>query len=56
MRMNLPVTGDEYVLPDGEVIVSRTDLKGVITYANEAFARSCEISRPSKRIEPPSIG
>ncbi|QOG11906.1 PAS domain-containing protein [Arcobacter sp. FWKO B] len=28
----------ETIVPEGEVIISRTDLKGVITYANETFA------------------
>ena len=28
----------ETEVPDGELIVSRTDLKGIITYANETFA------------------
>jgi aerotaxis receptor len=29
----------ETVVPDGELIISRTDLKGIITYANETFAQ-----------------
>jgi PAS domain S-box-containing protein len=37
MRTNLPVTQQEYVLPDGATIVSRTDLKGRITYVNDDF-------------------
>jgi len=37
MRLNLPVSNIEFVLPDGVVIVSKTDLKGVITYCNRAF-------------------
>ncbi|MHB1125274.1 MAG: methyl-accepting chemotaxis protein [Ramlibacter sp.] len=45
MRVNLPVIDEEYVLPDGEVIVSRTDLKGVLTYVNEAFVRSSGFAR-----------
>ena len=45
MRVNLPVTSEEYVLPEGEVIVTRTDLKGRITYANDAFLRSCGFTR-----------
>src|SRR5689334_2918213 len=45
MRVNLPVTSDEYVLPEGEVIVTRTDLKGRVTYANDAFLRSCGFTR-----------
>lgn len=28
----------ETIVPKGELIVSRTDLKGIITYANETFA------------------
>jgi len=29
----------ETVVPEGELIVSRTDLKGIITYANETFSK-----------------
>jgi PAS domain S-box-containing protein len=29
----------ETIVPNGELIVSRTDLKGIITYANETFAQ-----------------
>ncbi|WP_275672394.1 methyl-accepting chemotaxis protein [Thermomonas alba] len=36
-----PVTGREVPFRDGELIVSRTDLRGVITYVNPYF---CEIS------------
>ena len=41
MRRNQPVTNAETQLPDNQFIYSRTDLKGVITEANEAF---CNIS------------
>ncbi|MBI3481158.1 MAG: SpoIIE family protein phosphatase [Nitrosomonadales bacterium] len=41
MRINLPVTDIERLVPEGEVLVSRTNLKGVITYCNRPF---CEIS------------
>ncbi|RZI41400.1 PAS domain-containing methyl-accepting chemotaxis protein [Herbaspirillum sp. HC18] len=37
MRSNLPVTGVEYILKDTETIVSKTDLKGRITYVNQDF-------------------
>ena len=37
MRANLPVTNREYDYPDGEFIVSTTDAKGLITYANSIF-------------------
>jgi aerotaxis receptor len=39
MRTNLPVTNQEYVLQDSDTIVSKTDLKGKITYVNEDFIR-----------------
>nr|WP_282100122.1 methyl-accepting chemotaxis protein [Thauera aromatica] len=39
MKINLPVTDNELQLHDGEDIVSRTDLRGVITYINDAFVR-----------------
>jgi len=41
MRRNQPVTNAETQLPENQFIYSRTDLKGVITEANEAF---CNIS------------
>jgi len=37
VRTNLPVTGIEYVLRDGQSIVSKTDTKGRITYVNPTF-------------------
>ncbi len=37
MRVNLPVTNVERHLKDGEYIVSKTDLKGRITYINRPF-------------------
>jgi aerotaxis receptor len=37
MRLNLPVTNNEKILSDGRTIVSTTDLKGKITYANPYF-------------------
>jgi aerotaxis receptor len=37
MKTNLPVTQTEVVFPKGRYIVSRTDLKGVITYVNDTF-------------------
>jgi PAS domain S-box-containing protein len=40
MRQNLPITQREFPLPPGIAIVSRTDLKGRITYVNEAFVES----------------
>lgn len=37
MRTNLPITDHEYILSDEKTIVSTTDLRGVITYANAYF-------------------
>ena len=37
MRTNLPVTQKEVMLKEGEIIVSKTDLKGQITYINQTF-------------------
>ncbi|MBE0489002.1 MAG: PAS domain-containing protein [Halomonas sp.] len=37
MRNNQPVTGQEFELSDEDFLISRTDLKGRITYANPAF-------------------
>ncbi|MFZ6646846.1 methyl-accepting chemotaxis protein [Undibacterium sp. TJN25] len=37
MRTNLPINNVEHVLKDGEPIVSKTDLKGRITYVNPSF-------------------
>ncbi|MFC0250423.1 methyl-accepting chemotaxis protein [Massilia consociata] len=37
MRSNLPVTGIEYVLKEGQSIVSKTDTKGRIVYVNPSF-------------------
>ncbi|HJV93100.1 MAG TPA: methyl-accepting chemotaxis protein [Azonexus sp.] len=37
MKINLPVTQVEVPFPKGRYIVSRTDLKGLTTYANDTF-------------------
>ena len=37
MKTNLPITQTEVPFPKGHYIVSRTDLKGAITYVNETF-------------------
>ena len=39
MKINLPVTQNEVPFPRGRYLVSRTDLKGVVTHANEAFVK-----------------
>jgi aerotaxis receptor len=37
MRTNTPVTNVEYILQDTETVVSKTDLRGIITYVNQDF-------------------
>jgi len=39
MRTNLPVTEVEHHIREGEFVVSKTDLAGVITYINDEFLR-----------------
>ena len=39
MRNNQPVTAVEHQIQDGAFIVSTTDTKGIITFANEEFVR-----------------
>ena len=39
MRVNLPVTHNNYDFSDGELLVSTTNTKGEITHCNPAFAR-----------------
>ncbi|HJW23554.1 MAG TPA: PAS domain-containing methyl-accepting chemotaxis protein [Rhodocyclaceae bacterium] len=45
MKINLPVTDVETLLPEGEFIYSRTDLKGITEDANEAFVKVSGFSR-----------
>ena len=45
MRNNQPVTAVEHQLTEGAFIVSRTDLKGIITFANDEFVRISGFSR-----------
>ena len=40
MRNNLPVSQNEYVLPDGDILVSTTDLTGRITHCNQGFVQA----------------
>lgn len=45
MRNNQPVTQREYVLDDEHFLITRTDLKGRITYANPDFVEVSGFSR-----------
>jgi methyl-accepting chemotaxis protein len=45
MKINMPVSEIEYLIKESDSIVSKTDLKGVITYANDDFVRVSGFSR-----------
>ncbi|MEN6629729.1 MAG: methyl-accepting chemotaxis protein [Sulfuricella sp.] len=45
MKINLPVTQIEKPFPKGRLIVSKTDLKGITTYANDLFIELSGFSR-----------
>ncbi|KAF7957171.1 hypothetical protein AWV80_37150 [Cupriavidus sp. UYMU48A] len=55
MRLNLPVTDEEYRLPSDEVIITRTDAQGNIEYANQAFFRSSGYDRAEIIGQPQNI-
>ena len=40
MRINQPVTQQEYDFPEHDMLVSTTDTKGIITYCNRAFVET----------------
>jgi len=39
MRVNEPVTNNEVTFSDDDLLISKTDAKGIITYCNEVFMR-----------------
>ncbi len=39
MKINTPVTDREVMLNEGEIIVSTTNLKGILTYCNDTFVK-----------------
>jgi aerotaxis receptor len=45
MKINLPITQIEAPFPKGRYIVSRTDLKGMTTYANDTFVHLSGFTR-----------
>ncbi|MEW6165380.1 MAG: methyl-accepting chemotaxis protein [Pseudomonadota bacterium] len=45
MKVNLPVTQREKSFPPGRYLVSKTDLKGITTYANDAFVELSGFTR-----------
>lgn len=40
MRNNQPIIDQEYILQDGAMLASQTDLKGIITYCNPDFIKA----------------
>ena len=40
MKLNHPITQTEIQFSESETLVSKTDLKGIITYANQAFIKT----------------
>lgn len=55
MRTNMPVTGKEVTLRDDTLIVSKTDLKGRITYINRDFLEISGFSADELLGEPHNI-
>jgi methyl-accepting chemotaxis protein/aerotaxis receptor len=55
MRSNLPVTAVEYPITDQTLIVSRTDLKGRLTYFNDEFLQAAGFSETELMGQPHNI-
>lgn len=45
MRNNQPITNEEYIVPEGLTLVSKTDLAGTIIECNDAFEAASGFSR-----------
>jgi PAS domain S-box-containing protein len=55
MRSNLPVTSTEYPITDETLIVSKTDLKGKLTYFNDQFVAASGFSETELMGQPHNI-
>ncbi len=55
MRKNLPVSNNEYVLGDDVLIVSKTDIKGKLTYFNDQFVKASGFSEAELINQPHNI-
>ncbi len=55
MRKNFPVTSNEFPIGEDTIIVSKTDLKGKLTYFNEAFAKASGFSDDELMGQPHNI-
>jgi methyl-accepting chemotaxis protein len=45
MKVNMPVTNQEILIKEGLLLATRTDLRGVITYANDEFVKVSGFTR-----------
>ena len=55
MRLNLPVTQNEYPVRDDVVIVSHTDRKGRITFVNDDFCEYAGMTREELLGQPHNV-
>jgi aerotaxis receptor len=55
LRKNLPVSKTEYVLHEGDKLVSKTDIKGRITYVNRAFVETSGYSEAELLGQPHNV-
>ena len=55
MRTNLPITVTEYPLTDETLIVSKTDLKGKLTYFNDQFVQASGFTEQELAGQPHNI-
>ena len=55
MRTNLPVTNVEYPITDETLIVSKTDLKGKLTYFNDQFVAASGFTEQELMGQPHNI-
>ena len=55
MKMNLPVTSVEYSLSEDTLIVSKTDLKGKLTYFNDQFVDAAGFTEQELMGQPHNI-
>ncbi len=55
MRTNLPVTGVEYPITDDTLIVSKTDIKGRLTYFNDQFVAASGFTEQELMGQPHNI-
>ena len=55
MRKNMPVTGTEQPMTEGSVLISKTDAKGIIRYANDDFVAISGFTRDELLGQPHNI-